>query len=257
MHLNVGGKKHMVARSTLRLQPDSMLARMFNSGFRPAHQDAEGNYYIDRDGEVFGYILDHLRDGDSADLPRDFVALRKLRREAGFFGLETLERAAAAEIEARLRSFQLSVFTMPIECSDECCKCGLPDEIKWKMACDIFEYWVFEDIHGHPSPLPPEFGTTPALVFEVCCASSSGDVFERELKRAEQIIKTALGVIGSAEGLRKLFTGIEECVSCKIHTFRLGKYGWTGDEAVHGSQHAEDVHYKLWMKLQLSRKLCS
>ncbi|XP_063258629.1 BTB/POZ domain-containing protein KCTD7 isoform X2 [Prinia subflava] len=61
--LNVGGMFFTTRLSTLRRYEDTMLAAMF-SGRHYIPTDAEGRYFIDRDGTYFGDILNFLRSGD-------------------------------------------------------------------------------------------------------------------------------------------------------------------------------------------------
>ncbi len=60
--LNVGGTPYTTTLTTLRTDPSSMLAAMFSGRF-PLEQDEDGSYFIDRDGKVFGLILNWLRTG--------------------------------------------------------------------------------------------------------------------------------------------------------------------------------------------------
>ncbi|KAI5614344.1 BTB/POZ domain-containing protein KCTD7, partial [Silurus asotus] len=88
--LNVGGTFFTTRLSTLRRYEDTMLAAMF-SGRHHIPRDAEGRYFIDRDGAYFGDILNFLREGE---LPqRDRV--RSVHREAQYYSigplLESLE----------------------------------------------------------------------------------------------------------------------------------------------------------------------
>lgn len=52
MSLNVGGCVYSTSLSTLQRYPDSMLGAMFSGDF-PTFKDAQGNYFIDRDGPLF------------------------------------------------------------------------------------------------------------------------------------------------------------------------------------------------------------
>ena len=61
--LNVGGTRYTTTLSTLTKYPDSMLGVMF-SGRHDLPQQEDGSYFIDRDGEVFKYVLMYLRDRD-------------------------------------------------------------------------------------------------------------------------------------------------------------------------------------------------
>lgn len=54
--LNIGGAHFTTRLSTLRRYEDTMLAAMF-SGRHYIPTDAEGRYFIDRDGTHFGYVL--------------------------------------------------------------------------------------------------------------------------------------------------------------------------------------------------------
>ena len=62
--LDVGGTKYRTTLSTLTKYPDSMLGAMF-SGRHDLPQQEDGSYFIDRDGEMFKYILMYLRDRDT------------------------------------------------------------------------------------------------------------------------------------------------------------------------------------------------
>lgn len=53
--LNVGGMYFTTRLSTLRRCEDTMLAAMF-SGRHYIPTDAQGRYFIDRDGTYFGYV---------------------------------------------------------------------------------------------------------------------------------------------------------------------------------------------------------
>jgi hypothetical protein len=116
--LTVGGVRHTTLLSTLSQVEGSRLARMFDgldpidlaavggAGGLPAGvpgemssvfvpRAADGSYVINRNGVTFGYILDHLRDIESADagafvLPSAPEDLQRLTMEAEFFGLPAL-----------------------------------------------------------------------------------------------------------------------------------------------------------------------
>lgn len=48
----------------------------------------DGTYFIDRDGTLFKYILQYLRDPLNFEAPNDPMTKSALSREAGFFGLK-------------------------------------------------------------------------------------------------------------------------------------------------------------------------
>ncbi|XP_061640577.1 BTB/POZ domain-containing protein KCTD6a isoform X1 [Phyllopteryx taeniolatus] len=86
--LNVGGRLYCTSLTTLRRYPDSMLGAMFR-GDVPSLRDARGNYFIDRDGTLFRYILNFLRSSELT-LPCDFKEAELLRKEADFYQIEAL-----------------------------------------------------------------------------------------------------------------------------------------------------------------------
>lgn len=59
--LNVGGQIFVTSITTLTKDPDSLLARMFGPN-GTAVPEADGSYFIDRDGTYFRYVLNYLRD---------------------------------------------------------------------------------------------------------------------------------------------------------------------------------------------------
>jgi hypothetical protein len=85
IRLNVGGVHYDTTKSTLCRVSESMLDRMFN-GSIPSPK-VKGRYFIDRNGQLFQYILDYLRDGATWTPPSDPDVCQSLLREAHFFCL--------------------------------------------------------------------------------------------------------------------------------------------------------------------------
>ncbi|XP_072368467.1 BTB/POZ domain-containing protein KCTD16-like isoform X2 [Scyliorhinus torazame] len=100
VELNVGGQVYFTRLSTLTSLPNSVLGRMFghkrNSGSPDLARDNRGRFFIDRDGFLFRYILDYLRDR-AVVLPELFPEKLRLRREAEFFQLPDLVRMLSPE----------------------------------------------------------------------------------------------------------------------------------------------------------------
>lgn len=65
-----------------------MLGAMFRGDF-PTARDSQGNYFIDRDGPLFRYVLNFLRTSELT-LPLDFKEFDLLRKEADFYQIEPL-----------------------------------------------------------------------------------------------------------------------------------------------------------------------
>ncbi|KAM9455845.1 BTB/POZ domain-containing protein KCTD7 isoform 2-T8 [Clarias gariepinus] len=83
--LNVGGTYFTTRLSTLRRYEDTMLAAMF-SGRHHIPRDADGRYFIDRDGAYFGDILNFLREGELPQRER----VRAVHREAQYYSIGPL-----------------------------------------------------------------------------------------------------------------------------------------------------------------------
>ncbi|XP_054841883.1 potassium channel regulatory protein [Eublepharis macularius] len=86
--LNVGGLKFTTWPSTLQQFPESRLARMLNGSDREFRL-VNGQFFVDRDGVLFGHILDFLRTLQLS-LPSDFTDYQRLQREANFYELHSL-----------------------------------------------------------------------------------------------------------------------------------------------------------------------
>ncbi|KAM9205689.1 potassium channel regulatory protein [Mergus octosetaceus] len=86
--LSVGGVRFVTRASTLRRFPESRLARMLSEDDEE-FKLVDGEFFVDRDGALFAYILDFLRTLQ-VSLPADFSDLERLRREAEFYQLHPL-----------------------------------------------------------------------------------------------------------------------------------------------------------------------
>ncbi|GLD65683.1 BTB/POZ domain-containing protein KCTD14-like protein [Lates japonicus] len=84
VQLNVGGHLFSTSLSTLRKHPDSRLAELF-SGQPKLRPDAQGRYFIDRDGSHFRAVLGFLR---SEQLPTENI--QEVHREAVYYNIKPL-----------------------------------------------------------------------------------------------------------------------------------------------------------------------
>ncbi|KAI1728303.1 BTB/POZ domain-containing protein [Ditylenchus destructor] len=95
IQLNVGGVSYATTMGTLLArEPDSFFRQLFAVDGLDIHRHvarrfSDGTYFIDRDGELFAYILDYLRNGKLL-LPDSFKEMARLREEVLFYQLEGL-----------------------------------------------------------------------------------------------------------------------------------------------------------------------
>ena len=100
IRLLVGGREHATTRDTLSMVPDSFLDRLV-SGELPSTLDEAGRYFIDRNGELFVFVLDWLRTAGDAEVVARASAdvLGRLRIEADFYGIDDLAAACSSNLE--------------------------------------------------------------------------------------------------------------------------------------------------------------
>uniref|UniRef100_A0A8B9L9N8 Potassium channel tetramerisation domain containing 12b n=1 Tax=Astyanax mexicanus TaxID=7994 RepID=A0A8B9L9N8_ASTMX len=98
IELNVGGQVYITRYSTLTSVPDSLLWEMFSQKSpKGLARDTKGRFFVDRDGFLFRYILDYMRDQQLV-LPDHFPERGRLQREAEYFNLPELVKLLAPKI---------------------------------------------------------------------------------------------------------------------------------------------------------------
>ncbi|CAJ1058037.1 BTB/POZ domain-containing protein KCTD16-like [Xyrichtys novacula] len=99
VELNVGGQVYYTRVATLTSFPNSLLGKLFSNKKESTNdlsRDLRGRYFIDRDGFLFRYVLDYLRDKQVV-LPDHFPERGRLKREAEYFQLPDLAKLLSAE----------------------------------------------------------------------------------------------------------------------------------------------------------------
>lgn len=96
IQLNVGGISFSTMKETLLREPNSFFETLFvpeklEKVSKFAILLANGSYFIDRDGYLFTFILDYLRNGRLI-VPQNFDNLIRLRDEAEFYQLYNLKK---------------------------------------------------------------------------------------------------------------------------------------------------------------------
>ncbi|PIK46367.1 putative potassium channel regulatory protein-like [Apostichopus japonicus] len=92
VYLNVGGNLYTTTLSVLKSDQESFIGKMFSRKPSEWTIDRNGNVFIDRDGSLFRYILNFLRD-DQLIVPTKFAEFDLLLQEAKFYKLKKLEDA--------------------------------------------------------------------------------------------------------------------------------------------------------------------
>ncbi|KAE9421142.1 hypothetical protein Angca_008092, partial [Angiostrongylus cantonensis] len=97
VQLNVGGKTYTTLFETLALSKSPYFQRFIRiddtSGKvllcrRNLAVDSAGAIFINRDGKLFAYALQFMRDGKRTALPQNSDILRQLVRESEFFEMD-------------------------------------------------------------------------------------------------------------------------------------------------------------------------
>jgi len=105
IELNVGGHQFTTSEFILLnpIEPNSLLKAMF-SGRYDIEKDEGGNYFINRDGRQFHYILNYLRDPSKFVVPARAKATRELLVEAEYYQLENLVSTLSAKMKNTARN---------------------------------------------------------------------------------------------------------------------------------------------------------
>ncbi|ELU12980.1 hypothetical protein CAPTEDRAFT_134287 [Capitella teleta] len=103
VELNVGGVFYTTSLSTLIKEKESLLGQIFSGQCKAAPtilKDNKGKYFLDRDGVLFRYVLDYLRN-QKLVLPENFHEKERLKQEADFFKLPTMSKCIGAVPQSR------------------------------------------------------------------------------------------------------------------------------------------------------------
>ncbi|KAF7639465.1 RRM domain-containing protein [Meloidogyne graminicola] len=94
IQLNVGGTSYLTMVETLKKDKNSLLAQILTpegleANSKVAKRLDNGTLFIDRDGKLFAYILDFLRNGKLL-LPENFHEMARFKEEVQFYQIEEL-----------------------------------------------------------------------------------------------------------------------------------------------------------------------
>lgn len=99
IELNVGGVHYSSTLATLTNEKSSLLCEMFSNP-DSLTKDSKGRVFLDRDGVLFRYILDYLRDKE-LNLPEGFREKIRLRKEAEHYKLNGLLECMKSELDLK------------------------------------------------------------------------------------------------------------------------------------------------------------
>lgn len=98
VELNVGGVIYASSHSTLHSDEAANLKQIL--GTNP--KDSKGRVFIDRDGVLFRYVLDYLRD-KKISLPENFQEKCRLLREFEFFNMEAAKKDLQVNVDQEMK----------------------------------------------------------------------------------------------------------------------------------------------------------
>ncbi|KAM3933052.1 potassium channel regulatory protein [Leptodactylus fuscus] len=239
--LNVGGTKFSTLASTLLRFSDSKFAHMLDGSDRD-FRVVNGQYFVDRDGTLFNYILDYLRTSHLT-LPSDFSDYERLQREAEFYQISSLAEQLGQENFYRPRMEILEVRFLLQEthaffrvfCSCSSTIEALADRIVMYIEQPIgVQSWNFPYASQKPvAPVPLQRPSHHDLVFQCGTDYSTGDQFgaryvsikpdQRKLLNGTNVLGLLLDIL-LKEGFSLVSTravSTEEKVEC--YTFERKK----------------------------------
>ncbi|XP_069828219.1 potassium channel regulatory protein [Dendropsophus ebraccatus] len=239
--LNVGGMMFTTLTSTLVRFPESKFVHMLDGTDRD-FRIVNGQYFVDRDGTLFNYILDYLRTSQLT-LPSDFSDYERLQREAEFYqiislaeqlGQENFYRPRMEILEVRFLLQETHAF-FRIFCSCSSTIEALADRIVMYIEQPVgVQSWSFP--YGSQKPMAPVPLQRPShhdLVFQCGTDYSTGDQFgaryvsikpdQRKLLNGTNVLGLLLDIL-LREGFSLVSTravSAEEKVEC--YTFQRKK----------------------------------
>ena len=141
--LNVGGQKFVTNTSVFMMDPECMLAKMFNGEMRPGDKDQDGAILIDRSPDYFKPILNYFRTGEVIIDPG--ISAEGVLQEAKYYGIKSLiaklqnyESDDVANMTAANMNKSLNKLSSILSEIDKNIKCTLHLELRRRGGMLIF-----------------------------------------------------------------------------------------------------------------------
>ena len=104
--LNVGGKLFCTTKTTLTALGENFFTKMIEnheSKRIPSIVDENGAYFVDRNGEIFGDILEYLRTNELDVGAMEISKQKKIQKELDFYGIPLPKISEINEIKGKRR----------------------------------------------------------------------------------------------------------------------------------------------------------
>jgi hypothetical protein len=115
VELNVGGVLYATTLRTLTSDSDSLFIKLLNNSSEPL-KDNSNKLFIDRDGILFRYILDYMRN-KTLILPENFSERHRLKCEAEYYQLKGLLRLIDDQLNHVANNINLSNCSLSVNSS--------------------------------------------------------------------------------------------------------------------------------------------
>jgi hypothetical protein len=142
---NIGGRPYTVTRSLLDLYPNTMLAR---SASKHWQEDSETEIFIERDGSIFRFVLNYMRDG-KVNLPIT-ESREAVIDELEYYGIEVLDDCNINDADFQkatcIKSFRDAVRDLEQLCEEhERCIINAELELRCtKYALDVLQNYMLQ-----------------------------------------------------------------------------------------------------------------
>jgi BTB/POZ domain-containing protein KCTD8/12/16 len=95
VELNIGGSFYTTSRHTLlsSVEHNTLFHELFETKTKQSVCDSNQRVFLDRDGCLFKFILDYLRNDGKLVLPECFDDFNRLKSEANFYKMSQLEKS--------------------------------------------------------------------------------------------------------------------------------------------------------------------